>query len=73
MDFTKDIDVIIANGELIADVVETRECLQSIQNRFLATGTGNHETDRLIADALHDVGSLYRRLIDLQIQLLTLA
>jgi len=73
MDFTKDSDVFLENGVLIADVIGIRESLENIQQWLSASGTYDVEADRLVEDALHDISSLYRRLIDLQIQLLTFA
>ena len=73
MDFKQNSDVFIENGVLIADVIGIRESLENIQKWIAATGAPDTQAEGLVEDALHDAGSLYRRLIDLQMLFLTIA
>ena len=73
MDIKSNEQACIENGDLIGQVLEIKETLEDIQKWNAADGTPDISTDTMIEDALHDVQSLYRRLIDLQINLLTFA
>ena len=73
MDIKNNTHAMIENGELISQVVEIRDVLEDLQKWNAADGTPDISAEQQIEDALHDVGSLYRRLIDLQINLLTFA
>ena len=71
MDIKSNEQAFLENGDLIGQVLEINESLDDIQKWYAADDTLDVSTDTIIEDALHDVQSLYRRLIDLQIKLLT--
>jgi len=71
LDIKSNEQAFLENGDLIGQVLEINESLDDIQKWYAADDTLDVSTDTIIEDALHDVQSLYRRLIDLQIKLLT--
>ena len=73
MDIKNNEQAFLENGDLIRLILEVKETLEDLQKWNAADGTPDIEADRCIEEALQDVNSLYRRLVDLQINLLTFA